>query len=106
MKIIQHVHSEDFKTYGTDKIRDRFLLDGLKEENKANFVKLIKCESLTPGVEIISTAIFDSQIDIKIKSKNFLKYYALLVSLERPNGKIVVFKIESFKNYSPKLIKQ
>jgi 4-deoxy-L-threo-5-hexosulose-uronate ketol-isomerase len=38
MKIIQHVHSEDFKSYQTDKIRDRFLLDGLKEPNKANFV--------------------------------------------------------------------
>ena len=38
MKIIQHVHSEDFKTYGTEKIRERFLLDGLKEINKANFV--------------------------------------------------------------------
>lgn len=38
MKIIESVHSEDFKTYQTDKIRDRFLLDGLKEANKANFV--------------------------------------------------------------------
>lgn len=38
MKIIQSVHSDDFKTYQTDKIRERFLLDGLKEANKANFV--------------------------------------------------------------------
>ncbi|RYG09227.1 MAG: 5-dehydro-4-deoxy-D-glucuronate isomerase [Chitinophagaceae bacterium] len=38
MKIIQHVHSDDFKTYQTEKIRERFLLDGLKEKNKANFV--------------------------------------------------------------------
>lgn len=38
MKVIQHVHSEDFKSYQTDKIRERFLLDGLKEANKANFV--------------------------------------------------------------------
>jgi 4-deoxy-L-threo-5-hexosulose-uronate ketol-isomerase len=38
MKIIEAVHSEDFKSYQTDKIRERFLLDGLKEKDKANFV--------------------------------------------------------------------
>ena len=38
MKIIQAVHSDDFKTYQTDKIRERFLLDDLKERDKANFV--------------------------------------------------------------------
>lgn len=37
MKIIQAVHSHDFKTYPTAKIRERFLLDGLKEVGKANF---------------------------------------------------------------------
>ncbi|MFM6975446.1 MAG: 5-dehydro-4-deoxy-D-glucuronate isomerase [Sphingobacteriaceae bacterium] len=38
MKVLQAVHSDDFKSYQTDKIRERFLLDGLKEPNKANFV--------------------------------------------------------------------
>lgn len=38
MKIIQAVHSEDFKTYQTSKIRERFLLDDLKAKDKANFV--------------------------------------------------------------------
>jgi 4-deoxy-L-threo-5-hexosulose-uronate ketol-isomerase len=38
MKIIQAVHPEDFITYNTTKIRERFLLDQLKEINKANFV--------------------------------------------------------------------
>ncbi len=38
MKSIQAVHAADFKTYQTDTIRERFLLDGLKEADKANFV--------------------------------------------------------------------
>ena len=38
MKIIQAVHSEDFISYNTAKIRERFLLDKLKEKDKANFV--------------------------------------------------------------------
>jgi 4-deoxy-L-threo-5-hexosulose-uronate ketol-isomerase len=38
MKIIQAVHSDDFISYNTTKIRERFLLDNLKELNKANFV--------------------------------------------------------------------
>ena len=38
MKQIQAVHSEDFKSYDTEKIRERFLLDDLKAKDKANFV--------------------------------------------------------------------
>ncbi len=38
MKQILAVHSEDFISYPTAKIRERFLLDNLKEKNKANFV--------------------------------------------------------------------
>lgn len=38
MRIVQAVHSEDFKTYQTEKIRNRFLLDDLKAVDKANFV--------------------------------------------------------------------
>jgi 4-deoxy-L-threo-5-hexosulose-uronate ketol-isomerase len=38
MKTIQAVHPEDFESYNTQKIRDRFLLEDLKEANKANFV--------------------------------------------------------------------
>lgn len=63
MKIIQHVHSEDFKTYQTDKIRDRFLLDGLKEKNKANFVYAhydrMVTGLITPTTEIVTLGIYD-----------------------------------------------
>jgi 4-deoxy-L-threo-5-hexosulose-uronate ketol-isomerase len=38
MRTIQAVHSEDFKRYGTEKIRERFLLNDLKNLDKANFV--------------------------------------------------------------------
>jgi len=38
MRVIQAVHSDDFKHYDTEKIRSRFLLEDLKVINKANFV--------------------------------------------------------------------
>lgn len=38
MRIVQAVHSDDFKSYQTEKIRERFLLDDLKVTDKANFV--------------------------------------------------------------------
>jgi 4-deoxy-L-threo-5-hexosulose-uronate ketol-isomerase len=37
MKIIHAVAPDDFKTYDTEKIRSRFLLTDLKQENKATF---------------------------------------------------------------------
>src|SRR5215213_6317658 len=37
MKIINSVHPDDFKTYPTALIRDRFLLDNLAEAGKINF---------------------------------------------------------------------
>ncbi|MBB5634488.1 4-deoxy-L-threo-5-hexosulose-uronate ketol-isomerase [Pedobacter cryoconitis] len=37
MKVLHAVHPDDFKSYDTEKIRSRFLLADLKEENKANF---------------------------------------------------------------------
>lgn len=63
MKIIQHVHSDDFKTYQTDKIRDRFLLDGLKEKNKANFVYAhydrMVTGLITPSTETVTLGTYD-----------------------------------------------
>jgi 4-deoxy-L-threo-5-hexosulose-uronate ketol-isomerase len=63
MKIIQHVHSDDFKTYQTDKIRDRFLLDGLKEKNKANFVYAhydrMVTGLITPTTEEVTLGTYD-----------------------------------------------
>ena len=63
MKIIQHVHSEDFKTYGTDKIRERFLLDGLKEKDKANFVYAhydrMVTGLITPTTEVVPLGTYD-----------------------------------------------
>ncbi|RZK48891.1 MAG: 5-dehydro-4-deoxy-D-glucuronate isomerase [Pedobacter sp.] len=38
MKVIQAVHSDDFKSYGTQRIRENFLLDDLKAIDQANFV--------------------------------------------------------------------
>ncbi len=37
MKVIHSVHPEDFKAYGTSLIRERFLVEGLMEEDKINF---------------------------------------------------------------------
>ncbi len=37
MKIINTVHPDDFKTYQTELIRERFLLDELAEPGKINF---------------------------------------------------------------------
>ncbi|MES2418214.1 MAG: 5-dehydro-4-deoxy-D-glucuronate isomerase [Bacteroidota bacterium] len=63
MKIIQAVHADDFKTYGTDKIRDRFLLDGLKEANKANFVYAhydrMVTGLITPTTETVTLGTYD-----------------------------------------------
>jgi len=38
MKILHSVHPDDFKRYDTAAIRERFLLPGLGEDNRANFV--------------------------------------------------------------------
>jgi 4-deoxy-L-threo-5-hexosulose-uronate ketol-isomerase len=38
MKVINSVHPEDFKSYSTKLIRERFLLDGLGQQDKINFV--------------------------------------------------------------------
>ena len=63
MKIIQSVHSEDFKTYQTDKIRERFLLDGLKEANKANFVYAhydrMVTGLITPTTQVVTLGNYD-----------------------------------------------
>lgn len=63
MKIIQAVHSDDFKTYQTDKIRERFLLNGLKEENKANFVYAhydrMVTGLITPTTQVVTLSTYD-----------------------------------------------
>lgn len=63
MKIIQAVHSDDFKTYQTDKIRDRFLLDGLKEANKANFAYAhydrMVTGLITPTTDVVTLGNYD-----------------------------------------------
>ena len=38
MRIINSVHPDDFRTYPTTLIRDRFLLDNLAQPGKINFV--------------------------------------------------------------------
>ena len=38
MNILHSVHPDDFKNYGTDLIRQRFLLQDLKQDGAANFV--------------------------------------------------------------------
>jgi 4-deoxy-L-threo-5-hexosulose-uronate ketol-isomerase len=38
MKVINSVHPKDFKTYSTDLIRERFLLDSLAQPGKINFI--------------------------------------------------------------------
>ncbi|WP_299469152.1 5-dehydro-4-deoxy-D-glucuronate isomerase [Mucilaginibacter sp.] len=38
MKVLQSVHPEDFKTYQTEKIRERFLMDKLVQPNQINLV--------------------------------------------------------------------
>lgn len=38
MKVIQSVHPDDAKLYTTSKMRERFLMEGLMQEDKLNFV--------------------------------------------------------------------
>ncbi|MES2279707.1 MAG: 5-dehydro-4-deoxy-D-glucuronate isomerase [Bacteroidota bacterium] len=38
MKVIHSVHPEDFKSYQTEQIRDRFLIDSLVQANQVNLV--------------------------------------------------------------------
>lgn len=38
MKVIHSVHPDDFKSYQTEQIRDRFLIDNLAQPNHVNFV--------------------------------------------------------------------
>ncbi|RFZ81354.1 5-dehydro-4-deoxy-D-glucuronate isomerase [Mucilaginibacter terrenus] len=38
MKVLHSVHPEDFKTYQTDKIRERFLIEDLVQDNQLNCV--------------------------------------------------------------------
>jgi 4-deoxy-L-threo-5-hexosulose-uronate ketol-isomerase len=38
LKVLQSVHPEDFKTYQTEKIRERFLMDKLVQPNQINLV--------------------------------------------------------------------
>jgi 4-deoxy-L-threo-5-hexosulose-uronate ketol-isomerase len=38
LKVLQSVHPEDFKTYPTEKIRERFLMDKLVQPNQINLV--------------------------------------------------------------------
>jgi 4-deoxy-L-threo-5-hexosulose-uronate ketol-isomerase len=58
MKSIQAVHSEDFVSYNTAKIRERFLLADLKEQGKAHFAYAHYDRMITglvhPGTEAIS----------------------------------------------------
>ena len=63
MKLIQAVHSEDFISYPTAKIRERFLLDNLKELDKANFVYAHYDRMVTglihPGTEEVTLGNYD-----------------------------------------------
>lgn len=63
MKLIQAVHSEDFISYPTAKIRERFLLDNLKELDKANFVYAHYDRMVTglihPGTEDVTLGNYD-----------------------------------------------
>ncbi|MGY4539035.1 4-deoxy-L-threo-5-hexosulose-uronate ketol-isomerase [Mucilaginibacter sp. UYNi724] len=38
MRVIHSVHPDDFKSYQTEQIRDRFLIDNLVQPNQVNFV--------------------------------------------------------------------
>jgi 4-deoxy-L-threo-5-hexosulose-uronate ketol-isomerase len=38
LKVLQSVHPEDFKTYQTEKIRERFLMDKLVQPNQVNLI--------------------------------------------------------------------
>jgi len=57
MNIIEAVHSDDFKHYQTDKIRERFLLNGLKEADKANFVYAHYDRMITGLIHPVKTTI-------------------------------------------------
>jgi 4-deoxy-L-threo-5-hexosulose-uronate ketol-isomerase len=87
MKIIQHVHSEDFKTYQTDKIRERFLLDGLKEKDKANFVYAHYDRMVTGLITPITTVVPLGTYDI-LRADFFLERREMGIINVGGNGKI------------------
>ena len=63
MRIINSVHPDDFKTYPTALIRDRFLLDNLAQPDKINFVythydRMIVGLAM-PMVETLDLPLFD-----------------------------------------------
>ena len=70
-KIQHNVHPEDFKSYDTETIRDRFLADGLFKENEINFLYSFIDRFVVGGALPISTKLSLETLDA-FKSENFL----------------------------------
>ena len=72
MKILHSVHPDDFKRYDTTAIRERFLLPGLGEDNRANFVYThydrMVAGIVTPASQPISLDNYDN-----LRSEYFLE---------------------------------
>ncbi|MFT6758823.1 MAG: 4-deoxy-L-threo-5-hexosulose-uronate ketol-isomerase [Chitinophagales bacterium] len=70
-KIQHNVHPEDFKSYDTETIRDRFLADGLFKENEINFLYSFIDRFVVGGALPINTKLSLETLDA-FKSENFL----------------------------------
>src|SRR5690349_21771849 len=72
MKILHSVHPDDFKTYGTDKIRERFLLSDLKQNGQANFV-YTHYDRMVAGLIKPDGKTISLETDNALKSEYFLE---------------------------------
>ncbi len=88
MKQIQAVHSEDFKSYDTEKIRERFLLDDLKATDKANFVYSHYDRMITGLITPVNSVVDLGNYDI-LRAEYFLERRELGVINVGGQGTIV-----------------
>lgn len=72
MKTVYAVHPDDFSSYGTSKIRDRFLLEGLAVKGKANLV-YTNYDRMIAGVVYPTDGLLVLQNDPELRSEFFLQ---------------------------------
>ena len=88
MKILHSVHPEDFKSYGTDKIRERFLLNDLKQNGQANFV-YTHYDRMVAGLIKPDSKTISLETDNALKSEYFLERREIGIINVGGEGKII-----------------
>ena len=89
MKILHSVHPEDFKKFDTATIRDRFLLDGLKQDNAANFI-YTHYDRMVAGVVKPGGDAVPLKTDDNLRSEYFLERREMGVINVAGEGEIIV----------------